>query len=157
MQFKSFAEDAGATKLVTVCTAHIEVFKAANRAGASPSDAFGKALAAGEDSSSAGKEALKNVGTSAARTSDSVDYNKVGKAAAAMANVKRSNSGESSKSNGSNVSGSKAIKSGSTSLGSALLSELMAARSSMKKAKAGTSAQSGVGNARSMPVEEGKD
>ena len=157
MQFKSFAEDAGATKLVTVCTAHIEVFKAANRAGASPSDAFGKALAAGEEPSSASKKALKNAGTSAARTSDSVDYNKVGKAAAAMANVKRSNSGESSKSNGSNVSGSKAIKPGSTSLGSVLLSELMAARSSMKKAKAGTSAQSGVGNARSMPVEEGKD
>lgn len=159
MQFKSFAEDAEATKLVTVCTAHIEVFKAANRVDASPSDAFGKALAAGEEPSSASKKALKNAGTStsAARTSDSVDYKKVGKAAAAMASVKRSNSGESRKSNGSNVSGSKAIKSGSTSLGSALLSELMAARSSMKKAKAGTSAQSGVGNARSMPVEEGKD
>ncbi len=146
MQFKSFADDAGATKLVTVCTAHIKVFKAANRAGASPSDAFGKVLAAGEEPSSASKKAPKNAGTSAARTSDSVDYKKVGKAAAAMANVKRSNSGESSKS-----------KSGGTSLGSALLSELMAARSSMKKAKAGTSAQSGVGNARSMPVEEGKD
>ena len=158
MQFKSFAEDAGATKLVTVCTAHIEVFKAANRAGASPSDAFGKALAAGEEPSSAiSKTTPKNVDTSAARTSDSVDYKKVGKAAAAMTNVKRSNSGESSNSNGSNVSGSKAIKSGSTSLGRALLSELMAGRSSMKKAKAGTSAQSGVGNARSMPAEEGKD
>ena len=157
LQFKSFAEEAGATKLVTVCTAHIEVYKAANGAGASPSDAFGKALAGAEEPSSGSKNALKNDGTSAARTSDSVDYKKVGKAAAVMANVKRSNSGESSKSNGSNVSGAKAIKSGGTSLGSALLSELMAARSSMKKAKAGMLAQSGAGNDRSTPVEEGKD
>jgi len=156
-KFKSFAEEAGATKLVTVCTAHIEVYKAANRAGASPSDAFGKALAGAEEPSSGSNKAPKNDSTSAARTSDSADHKKVGKAAAAMANVKRSNSGESSKSNGSNVSGAKAIKSGGTSLGSALLSELMAARSSMKKAKAGTLAQSGVGNARSTPVEEGKD
>ena len=142
-----------------MCTAHIEVFKAANRASASPPDAFGKALAEGGKASPAtsSDKTPKSGRTSAAHAFDSVDYKKVGKAAAVMANVKRSNSGESSKSNGSKVSGSKAVKSGSRSLGNALLSELMAAKSSKKKAKAGTSAQSGVAYARSMPVEEGKN
>lgn len=149
MQFKSFAQEIGATKFVTMCASHIQVFDAVNRAGAAPSDAFGKALAEGGGSSSSRNEAPKNVSTSVVQSADSANFKRVGKAAAAMA---RSNSGASNKSNGSSVGGTKSVsKSGGSLIGNTLLSELMAAKSS-KKAKAGASAQ-GVACARSMPKE----
>jgi hypothetical protein len=104
------------------CNAHIGVFNAANRADAAPSDAFGKALAEGEAPlPTSNRSSPKN--TSATHTSDSAAFQKMGKAAAAMANAKRSN-----KSNGNNTSGTKSVSKSSSSLGSALLSELMAAK-----------------------------
>ena len=132
-----------------MCTSHIQVFDAINRADAAPSDAFGKALAEGGGVPSSSNKTPKSASTSTVQNADSANFNRVGKAAAAMA---RSNSGISSKSNGSGRGVTKSVsKSSSELIGNALLSELMAAKSS-KKAKPGVSAQ-GVAYARSMPVD----
>ena len=136
---------------MSMCSSHIQVFDAVNRAGAAPSDAFGKALAEDGASSSSSNKTSDKVSTSVVQSADSANFKRVGKAAAVMA---RSNSGASNKSNGSSIGRTKPVsKSGGTSslLGNTLLSELMAAKSS-KKAKTGASAQ-GVACARSMPKE----
>lgn len=149
MQFKTFAEEIGAKKFVSICTSHIQVFDVINRADAAPSDAFGKALAKVGGALSTSNKTPKSASTSTVQSTDSANFKRVGKAAAAMA---RSNSGVTNKSNGSgNGAAKSASKSGSSLLGNALLSELMAAKSS-KKARPGASAQ-GVAYARSMPVD----
>ena len=149
MQFQTFAEEIGANKFVSMCTSHIQVFDAINRVDAAPSDAFGKALAEGGKAPSSSNKTAKSASTSTGQSADSANFKRVGKAAAAMA---RSNSGMSNKSNGSGSGVTKSVsKSGSNLIGNALLSELMAAKSS-KKAKPGVSAQ-GVAYARSMPVD----